>query len=341
MSKRIIKWTIICVALSVFTGVLAYISVRHYLPRDLNFNPNEPEETKGNISEEAFPDWPARERNKALAVVLDNSPDAYPQSGLEAAELIYEVPVEGGLTRFLAIIAKRVEILGPIRSTRPYINDLAKEYGAILVHAGGSPEALTNLERGKNEHLDEINGSKAVQGAFWRTPDRPKPSNLYSSTEALYKAAESEKYNLQKSSQTLPLLAQGQEVGGNPIKDITIFYPNRQAEARYVYNEKSKLFERYTAGKPHLSTEGEQLQAANVIVQFVHYRYLDGDGRLQLLMHGEGDTLIFREGKVIEAKWRKIPGDFTSYVNSKGEEIGLLPGPTWIQIVTTGTKVDY
>jgi len=276
-----------------------------------------------------------------LAIILDNTPEARPQSGLEAAELIYEVPVEGGLTRFLAMFTQGMEIIGPIRSARPYLTDLAKEYGAILVHAGGSPEALDILGREPAEHLDEIYGPVQVKTAYWRTPDRPKPSNLYASWEGLLKAAKNANYSLGSASRSLATAAPGQEIKGEPVQDLTIFYPNRQAEARYVYNQERHVFERYTAGKPHLSAKGDQLTAANVIVQFVHYRFTDGDGRLQLLMHGEGKALVFREGKMIQALWKKMPGEFTSYTDEHGKALAMLPGPTWVQVVTAGTKVDY
>lgn len=341
MRGRIVKWAIICLLVSVLSGTLAYIYMRPYLPEDLSFGNSNKEPGENAPVNEAYPDWAERERSRALAVVMDNAPDARPQSGLEAAELVYEVPVEGGLTRFLAMITQEVEIIGPVRSTRPYLNDLAMEYGGILVHAGGSPEALTNLERDKIEHLDEITGNFQVQAAFWRTPDRPKPSNLYTSTDRLLKAAKSEQHNLAQASKLLPLVEAGKEINGEPVKDITIFYPNRQAEARYVYNSERGVFERYTAGKPHLSAKDEQLVAANVIVQFVHYRYVDGDGRLQLLMHGDGKALVFREGKVLQARWKKMPGEFTTFTDESGKPLGMLPGPTWIQVVTSGTIVDY
>lgn len=341
MRGKIIKWALICLVVSVLSGTLAYVYMRPYLPKELTFPSAGKEQPEGDSVQEVFPGWRERERERALAVVLDNSQEARPQSGLEAAELVYEVPVEGGLTRFLAMVTQDIEILGPVRSTRPYITDLAREYGAILVHAGGSPEALDILVRDNIEHLDEINGNPQVQGAFWRTPDRPKPSNLYTSSEVLQKAAKSLEYKTGEAVRMMGLTKPDQEVNGKPVKDLTIFYPNRQAEARYVYNPQRKVFERFTAGKPHLSAKGEQLVAANVIIQYVHYSYKDGDGRLQLLMHGEGKALVFREGKVLPALWKKMPGEFTTYTDEKGTKLAMLPGPTWVQVVTSVTKVDY
>ncbi|MFY9174906.1 MAG: DUF3048 domain-containing protein [Peptococcia bacterium] len=341
IKKRIFLLAIIGLVISIGAGTLVYVLMRPYFPEDMSLTGEKDKPQETELPEENFPGWRERERAKALAVVIDNAPEARPQSGLEGAELVYEIPVEGGLTRFLAMITEPIDIVGPIRSTRPYINDLAHEYGAFLVHAGGSIKALENLEKNKNEHLDEINGSKQVRAAFWRSPDRPKPSNLYSSTEALLKAAAEEKYNLNTPSNYLPLVELGEEIDGELVNDITIFYPNHQAEVRYVYNSEDKVFERYTAGKPHLTAKGDQITCANIIVQYVHYHYLDGDGRLQLLMHGEGDALIFREGKVTTAYWKKFPGEFTSFVDKKGDIIGVLPGPTWVQVVTKATMVDY
>lgn len=344
MRGNIIKWVMLSLLASVLAGTLAYIYMRPYLPREIGFaNTYKPVAAgQDNQEYEPFPDWQSRKRQRALAVVIDNLPDARPQSGLEAAEVVFEVPVEGGLTRFLAIISgDNPENIGPIRSARPYLIDLAREYNGILVHAGASTEAYEYLAREKIDDLDEIAGGPLAQGAFWRLTDRPKPHNLYTNTDNLRRAAKGLKMNLTVPPSQRSYSKEDSDFQGEKINDLTVYYPNRLAEVRFAYNPEKQVFERFSALKPHLNSKGEQITAANVIVQYVHYRYLDGDGHLQLILHGEGNAYVFREGKVVSATWHKTPGAFTRFTDGKGKEIALAPGPTWIIIVPKGTRVDY
>ena len=82
-----------------------------------------------------------------VAVMIDNKYEARPWSGLSYAGLVFEAPVEGGITRFLAVYSSSREIkkIGPVRSIRPYYLDWASGYGALMAHIGGSPAALADI----------------------------------------------------------------------------------------------------------------------------------------------------------------------------------------------------
>ncbi len=344
MRRRIVKWTIIALIASVISGTAAFYYMRVYAPEKINFDLLTNQKEKEQVEEEEvpYPDWQERERVRALAVVMDNTESARPQSGLEYAETVLELPVEGGLTRLLAIIATDdIITVGPIRSIRPYIVDLAKEYNGVIVHAGGSQQALEQVEDNKVEHLDEIYGKNLVSAAFWRLPDRQKPHNLYASIDSLRKVCGELKYNLTEPPRQRPTLLSDEEVNGEDAEDITIYYPNRKSVVQYLYDKEEKIFIRHMADKPHESEQGKHLTTPNIIIQYVSYRYLDGDGRIQLIMHGKGEALIFREGKVVSGVWQKEPGGFTKFVDRQGKEIPLLDGPVWIQVVLKGMRVDY
>lgn len=344
MREKVFKWAIICIAASLLSGTIAYIYMRPYLPRSMGgLNQDIPiEQEPVTIENESFPGWEDKTRKRALAVIIDNTPEARPQTGLEYADVIVELPVEGGLTRFVAIVSRdEADLVGPVRSARPYIVDVAQDYNAILVHAGGSLEALDVIAREKLNHMDEISGSLTVQSAFWRIPDRTKPHNLYGSMESLRQAALKEKYSLSAHPLPYPYLEKGKEISGDKVDDITIYYPNRDCEVRYLYNGEEKAYYRYTAGKPHLTPKGEQLLAANIIIQFVPYRYTSGDGHLEMILHGQGKALYFRDGKVEEGVWHKTPGKSTAFTDNKGKKIEMLPGPVWIQVVNNSTRIDY
>ncbi len=343
MRGKYFKWVLIGVIFSILSGAAAYYYMGAYIPKSISFDLTKTKQDGNeNLRNVPYPNWKERNRQRALAVIIDNAPQARPQAGLDQAEVVIEVPVEGGLTRLLAIMTSDgIETVGPIRSARPYLVDIANEYGAIIVHAGGSLEALDMLEKTNGEHLDETLGGAQVGAAFWRVPDRLKPYNLYASMDSLRRTAKLEKYKLSGPPVERATLVPGAEAGGEEIDDITIYYPNRSSEVRYVYNKESYVFERFMAGSPHETTKGEQIKTPNIIIQFVPHRYLDGDGRLQLILHGEGQALVFREGKVVKGLWQKIPGQFTKYTDQNGKTIPLLQGPTWIEIVTNATRVDY
>ena len=344
MREKYIKWAVVLLFISIIAGAAGYYLFRTYLFQANPFQhlakPSQDEEEQPK--DIPFPDWPDRNRERALAVVIDNTVEARPQAGLDEAETVIEFPVEGGLTRLLAIMtADDIDLIGPVRSVRPYVVYLAKEYNAILVHAGGSAEALEFIKKEKVNHLDEILGGMQVGAAFWRVPDRPKPYNLYTSSDSLRRVGKSLKMNMTVPPSERPVLTANTPVAGEKAEDITVYYPNRSSLVRYLYNKDKSVFERYMEEKPHLTAKGKQLTTANIIVQFVPYSFLDGDGRLQLIMHGEGKALVFRDGKVTEGFWEKTPGQFTRYTDKNNKEIPLVPGPTWIELVPTGTRIDY
>lgn len=344
MRRKFIIWGFLVLILSIVVGMVTHYFVRPYLPAEKTLQKGDAQ-VKDETGEEIvypFAGWKDKVRERALAIVIDNAERARPQSGLERADVVIEVPVEGGMTRFVALICSNdMDLVGPIRSARPYFMDLAQEYNGILVHAGGSPETMNILEKEKFAHLDEIYGGKQVAASFWRTPDRPKPHNLFATSDTLRRAAKNLKLNLTTLPHQPTVLAADAEVPGEVVDNISIFYANKSCSALFSFNKEQRVFERFTGEKPHLSSLGEQLKTANVIVQFVPYCIADGDGRLQLILHGKEEALIFRDGKVVKGYWEKKPGKITKFTDRAGKAISFMEGPIWIEVVPKGTRVDY
>lgn len=123
-----------------------------------------------------LPMEPEYEQNRPVAVMLNNLKKAQPQLGVSMADIIYEVPAEGGITRMLGVYQTLdgVGNLGSIRSARPYYIELAMGHDALYVHAGGSPEAYQNLKSWKVDYIDGVNGSASQSAVFWRDPERKK-----------------------------------------------------------------------------------------------------------------------------------------------------------------------
>ncbi|MHB1418938.1 MAG: DUF3048 domain-containing protein [Bacillota bacterium] len=276
---------------------------------------------------------------KPLAVVVDNAPQARPQSGLSMADVVIEAPAEGGVTRFMAVFYHgETEEIGPIRSARPYFIDRARDYGAIFVHAGWSPQAKEYLEKGKIPYINEFRYGKW----FYRSSQRSAPHNLYSSTEKLWNLAEKIKYNKLQELPTITLLNQRDLTPGSGARTIMIYYAQKDSKVRYEFQEGSGKYIRFQGDQPQVDKlTGDQLTATNVIVQFVPQGIIDGIGRLEMSMVGDGEGRVYTNGQAIDGRWvKKGLDEPTLFFDAHGEVIPLAPGQTWIQVVPSGTRVE-
>jgi len=279
---------------------------------------------------------------RPLAVTIGNSPQERPQSGLKEADVVYELLAEGGITRFLAVYQQgNAENVGPIRSARDYLAYLAHNFDGVFVHNGGSPGGLAYVEQPSVVNLDAF---YIASGEFWRTKDRIAPFNLYSKTSEMRKLMEKRGLD-QKTSLELWLFSKpGEEFpGGRASEYLKIYYPQAYSLVEYRHEPDLNLYARFMGGKPHLDREsGLQLSARNIIIQYADTKVIDGEGRLDIAVVGSGKALIFTGGKVYDAVWKKADKRSpTVFTNAQGEKIPLTPGQTWIQLVRTGTQIDY
>ena len=283
-------------------------------------------------------------QDRPVAVVIDNLPRARPQSGLTKADLVYETLAEGGVTRLLAVYYHgEASSVGPIRSARPYFIELAGGVNAILVHSGGSPEALELLKNSNFPHLDEFRHPRY----FWRISQRRPPHNLYSSISNLHKLARDYGLNNEVkvpsfnfiSDEVKEYIGEKKSLQSDEVK---IHFP-RGYEVTYSYDPEEQTYCRFVDEKPHLdAATNSQLSARNIIVQFVKTNVVDGQGRLEMALTDHGRALVFSGKKVIEAVWQKSSADRpTTFKTMDGETVELLPGQSWIEIIPQNTKVSF
>lgn len=269
---------------------------------------------------------------RPVAVIIDNHLDSRPAAGLEKASIVYEVPVEGGLTRYLAIFdaAELPEKIGPIRSARPYFIDFAGEWQAILLHCGGSPDALARLKSGTVDYLNEFSADGIY---FWRDSQRVAPYNLFTSEKLIKKAIVNKKF--EESGNFLPWqFKKEKELKARPIDvpDIQVPFNEPGYEVRYRYNRAGNFYERYLGLKPHQTASGKLLTAKNVAVQYVDHRVLDKLGRLRIQTEGLGKVEIYQDGEKILGYWENESGR-TRFFSDDGIEVRFNPGTIWVEVV--------
>jgi hypothetical protein len=278
----------------------------------------------------------------ALAVKVDNSPQARPQYGLSAADVVYEQPVEGGLTRFVAIYQCRdTNRIQPIRSARIADPDIVRQFGAhpLFAYAGGIDPSVAAV---RSSPLIDV-GTERAPAAYHFDSSREAPHNLVSSTDALYRAGEDHHAS---STPPPPVFDFGQvPQGAQPATSVTIPYTG--SEVAWTWSPGDHAWLRsYAASGAATMGEGGQIKATNVIVMKVVLHaspYVeDATGAHQnlLTLTGTGTAQVFRNGSVVDGTWSRPALDQkTRYIDAGGHTIPLSPGTTWVELVPTTVEV--
>lgn len=265
-----------------------------------------------------------------MAVVIDNHPDALPQSGLLRAGVVFEVPVEGGMSRLLAFIPADAAggRLGPVRSLRPYMLDISQAFNAWIMHVGGSPDALARAQ---------MQGARAVNEFyrgqyFFRETSRKRPHNVFTSRDLFHQYL-SDTYREGPQPFTpwifapeVPWEERGE--GG----DILVNFG--AVNVKWVYDKEKNVYTRLHNGVILREADGTPVTAKNIIVQTVAGRVLDELGRLRLVLTGSGEASVFTNGRAIPGKWKREKTDMQfTYMDGQSNEVALTAGATWIEIV--------
>ncbi len=278
---------------------------------------------------------------RPVAVMFDNHPGARWQSGLSQAEIVYEFLVEAPYTRYMGIyLINEPELIGPIRSSRPYFITTLLEYDPIYVRVGGSPQAKKDIVQLKVADIDGLSSSNKV---FWKNKNVGKkaPHNTYTSMEIIRKTGEERKYKLYGEYEGFKFQEEDKDIEGTDANEITINY-FKNNKTTYKYNSEEKLYYREKDGKSHIDElDNSPITAKNIIIQEANTKIIDNEGRLDIDLIGEGAGKYITNGKAIDINWsKKSRGGKTKFFNKNGEEIVLNPGITWIQIVKTNPDIE-
>lgn len=277
-----------------------------------------------------------------VAVMVENHPDARPQSGLVDAQVVYEAPVEANYSRFLLLFDKNQDVpkVGPVRSARPYYLDWVSEYDdAMYVHVGGSPLALSQIKQYGLFDLNEF-----FRGwYFWRSKDRFAPHNAYTSSDLWQSAWEEFGEDRKNASTTFWVYDYKDECNNIDhvcATDITVQFFGKTYEAHWEFNSSTLQYERFQADSRHVDHDLRPILADTVIVQFVTTTVVDNIGRLNMETIGSGKVMVFRDGHLTEGIWKKESREEkTRWYDAGGQEIPLKPGKIWIEVANQRATV--
>ncbi|WPX09975.1 DUF3048 domain-containing protein [Anaerocellum danielii] len=279
-----------------------------------------------------------KDEHQIIAVMINNEPGAIPQSSLNQAEYLYEALIEGGATRIMAIYHHTYpKKVGPIRSARPYFMQIAKSLNAYFVHCGGSPQAYRLFKQNFIPHIDAI---YTGGGIFFRTSDRKAPHNLYSSMEKLTAFFDKKGYKMQRSYKTYPLTDKVSNKWNSENTKIKITFSGWYY-VRYEYDAQKKVYKRFIKEKPHLDKEtGTVLTAKNLVIIFAHYDTIKNDDKgRQEVDFSKGKGYVLQMGKTIPITYEFNMKNSFILKDENGQEIKLLKGNTWFEIVPQYGKV--
>lgn len=277
-------------------------------------------------------------RRRPVAVMLNNLKPACPQAGIANAGVVYEAPVEGGITRLMGVFEDydNLEKIGSVRSCRDYYIFYASGFNAIYTHYGQSAYALPILE------LPEVNNLSGLAGygeqVFYRTTDRKSPHNAYTSFEGIQKGIEINGYSQEYDEDFVPGYAfcgVNEEVDLPGVPAYVVKPGYFLNEPWFEYNPEDKLYYRFQYGDKQIDQlTGEQIAYKNIILQYSSWRNYDDHGYLNIDVDEPNAGKYIVNGKAIDITWKKhTPWGPTYYYDSNGYQITMDTGKTWVCII--------
>lgn len=276
-------------------------------------------------------DAPLTELPQVFAVMVENSYEAWPLSGLDQAFLVIEAPVEGNIPRFISFFEQGTEAkkIGPVRSARPYYLDWADEFGAIYAHVGGSPEALGLIKaNGTTKDLNQFFQSEY----FWRDEvTRYAPHNVYTSGKLLDDAID----EVKKSTKLYDSwkFVDG-TASGETLSPVINWASGSVYDVIWRYAAGTNAYTRYQGTTPVKMSSGSIIVADNVVAISSDITVVDATGRRHIRTVGEGEAVVYQNGTKIVGTWKKATRiDRLKFFDASEQELEMNAGKTWIEVV--------
>ncbi|GAA0254561.1 DUF3048 domain-containing protein [Actinomadura nitritigenes] len=268
-----------------------------------------------------------------LAVKIENTKPALPQSGVSAADIVYVEQVEGGETRLMAVYSSRLpKRVGPVRSAR--ISDLH-----ILPQFGHPAFAFSGVQSKMKKYIRKAPvydiSQENAGSAYSRSSARRIPYNLYGDPKALLKRAPKA-----SAPHDIGFRFGPAPDGGKPTASFTAKWP--AATMGFTWSAKQKRWLASWGGRPDTAAEGGRLGGATVVVQYARTtrsRFHDFLGSYTPLIQttGTGRAVVLRDGKSYDAKWSR-PSETagTTYTTADGKPMTFARGQVWVVLLNDG-----
>lgn len=272
--------------------------------------------------------------HRAIAVMVNNHPDARPQSGLSKADVVYEILAESNITRFLAIYQSEFpDTFGPVRSARDYYIRLAKGYDSLFVFHGWSPEAKKLIE---SDYIDSINGLNYDGTLFERASFRKAPHNSYITYDHVMEGAEEKGYAMDRSAPSYTFMTKEEEsaIEGEVFSKVKVSYSASSYDVTYEYDKASETYARYTAGVKTADYQTDDpVEIDNILIMEAEHQVVDSKGRRDIDLESGGNAYLLQKGKLLTIQWESKDNRIVPVLD--GEEVKLVPGKTWINVIPT------
>ncbi len=288
---------------------------------------------------------------RPLAIMVENSPDSRPQSGLIYADMIFEVVDEGGVTRYVAVYSSYdTEIVGPVRSARPYYAEIARGFDPIYAFWGTYPEGYDVI---KSLDMDVLDGNSDAYVNYtnsgWRDYSRSNITEhtAFMSTIKLKEDASEYGYSLKGGQSPLRFKIDAVDSERGDISDISIDFSYDNYRVDFEYDRENNNYLKFTGGSPHVDYEtGRQIAVNNVIVMITDIEGpIDQYGHMVVRTTGTSDinkAFFFMDGKVIEGTWERTSAfDPFKYKDNDGNLVLFNRGSTWVAIIQDTGRVSY
>lgn len=285
--------------------------------------------------------------SRPFAVMINNAPAARPvQSGLQDAYIVYEIIVEGGITRYMALfLNQNTARIGSIRSSRHYFLDYALENDAIYVHCGYSPQARADFSKLGVDRIEAGTSSNS-----WR--DKELRSQGYAYEHTLFTSIEKLNNNVGKKrtkrnndlllNYTVDEVDLSKMENAKPANEVLIKYSNVN-KTGYTYDAENKVYKRTVNGKEHVDyVTKNQYTVKNIITYQVKNTTIEGGGKGRQTIDniGSGTGYYITDGYAVPITWTKPSRKSqTVYKYTNGEEIKFNDGNTFIQIQPTNQEL--
>lgn len=278
---------------------------------------------------------------RLIAVKIDNHVNARPQSGIDQADAVIEMPVEG-ITRFIALFHDQdSEYLGPVRSGRPTDGKVLHPLGATFAISGGQDWVISGI---RNEEVNLIGENRPE---MFRIGDRRAPHDLYTNTNLLREVADEREYSDEPPPQLFefgPLPA-----GSVRATEIAMNFGNAFV-VTWNYDIASKQYLREFGGTPAtvVSEEGEETPlAADTLVVMLARRYIEqapagATSVAAIDTIGSGEAFVFAGGRMLSGTWsRETSADLIELTDEDGDPILVPAGFLWIAFVPEQNGIEF